>query len=63
MRVPKIIKDFGSHFFKAGYECYLVGGAIRNMTAGRKATDYDFATNAEPEEVKALFRRVIPTGI
>lgn len=63
MKVPRIVKDFGSHFFNAGYECYLVGGAIRNMIAGRKATDFDFATNAEPDEVKNLFRRVIPTGI
>lgn len=46
-----------------GFECYPVGGAVRDLLIGRKCTDYDFATNARPEEVASLFRNVIPTGI
>ncbi len=33
------------------------------MKAGIEVTDYDFATNAPPQEVMRLFKRVIPTGI
>ena len=63
MKIPLILREFGKIFSKAGFECYLVGGAVRNMAAEIPASDYDFATDALPEEVTALFRRVIPTGI
>lgn len=63
MKLPSFIKQFGHIFHKNGYQCYLVGGAIRNIIAGRPTSDFDFATNAEPKEVQRLFKRVIPTGI
>lgn len=63
MKVPQILHDFGDTFHNAGHECFLVGGAIRNMIAGFEITDYDFATDARPEKVMKLFKRVIPTGI
>ncbi len=36
---------------------------MRNMVLGYKPTDYDFATDAEPQQVMKIFRSVIPTGI
>jgi poly(A) polymerase len=42
---------------KAGYDAYVVGGAVRDLLLGREPKDFDVATNAEPEEVRALFRR------
>lgn len=42
---------------------YLVGGAVRDLVRGKPAKDWDLATNATPEEVQGMFRRVIPTGI
>jgi poly(A) polymerase len=39
-----------------GYEGYLVGGAVRDLLVGGHPKDFDVATNATPEEVKALFR-------
>jgi tRNA nucleotidyltransferase (CCA-adding enzyme) len=47
----------------AGFECYLVGGSVRDLLLGGDAFDYDFATNALPDKVMGLFRRVVPTGI
>lgn len=41
---------------KAGYEAYLVGGAVRDLLLGRHPKDFDVATNATPEQVQALFR-------
>jgi putative nucleotidyltransferase with HDIG domain len=63
MRVPRVVKEVGNKFLNAGFQCYLVGGAVRNMVAGYPVIDYDLATDAKPEQVIKLFRRVIPTGI
>ncbi len=40
----------------AGYEAYIVGGAVRDLILGRRAKDFDIATNARPEDVKRVFR-------
>lgn len=63
IRIPRIVKNFSSFFLEAGFQCYLVGGAVRDMLMGRKVQDFDIATDAIPEQVKKIFRRVIPTGI
>jgi len=54
---------FSQVFHRQGYVVYLVGGAIRNLLMGLPAKDFDFATDATPQEVSRLFRRVVPTGI
>lgn len=41
---------------KNGYQAYLVGGGVRDLLLGLKPKDFDIATDATPEEVKALFR-------
>jgi poly(A) polymerase len=40
---------------KSGYQAFLVGGCIRDALIGLHPKDFDVATNATPEEVKALF--------
>ena len=42
---------------QAGFQAYVVGGAVRDLLLGRRPKDYDVATDATPEEVRALFRR------
>ncbi len=42
---------------QAGYSAYVVGGAIRDLLLGLKPKDYDIATDATPEQVRAIFRR------
>ncbi|MCF0237103.1 MAG: HD domain-containing protein [Sphaerochaetaceae bacterium] len=61
--VPKEIKEFAQVFIDNGYCLYIVGGAVRDYLLSRKNSDYDFCTNARPEDVKKLFPHVIPTGI
>lgn len=39
-----------------GYRAYLVGGCVRDLLLGIKPKDWDVATSARPEEIKALFR-------
>jgi poly(A) polymerase len=41
----------------AGYQAYVVGGAVRDLLLGLTPKDFDVATNASPEEVHRLFRR------
>jgi poly(A) polymerase len=40
---------------KAGYQSFLVGGCVRDAMLGLHPKDFDVATNATPEEVRALF--------
>ena len=39
-----------------GYDAYLVGGGVRDILLGLEPKDFDIATNATPEQIKALFR-------
>jgi len=41
---------------EAGYEAFLVGGAVRDLLLGITPKDFDVATNALPEDVRRLFR-------
>jgi len=61
--IPPTIKQFATRFSEAGFSIYIVGGAVRDYYAGYSSHDYDFATDALPNEVMALFPKVIPTGI
>ncbi len=47
---------------QAGHEAYVVGGAVRDLLVGQRPKDFDVATNATPEQVKALFRRAFIIG-
>ena len=46
----------------AGYEAYIVGGAVRDLMVGLAPKDFDVATDATPEQVKSLFRRAFIIG-
>ncbi len=48
---------------EAGFECYMVGGSVRDLILGFPVYDFDFATNARPDRLMKLFRRTVPTGI
>src|SRR5574343_758100 len=47
---------------QAGFEAYIVGGAVRDLLLGLRPKDFDVATNATPEQVKSLFRRAFIIG-
>ncbi len=63
IKLPQQVADIITALEKAGYEAYAVGGCVRDSLLGRTPDDWDITTNAEPKEVKALFRRTIDTGI
>jgi poly(A) polymerase len=41
----------------AGFQAYVVGGAVRDLLLDRQPKDFDVATDATPEEVRRVFRR------
>lgn len=41
----------------AGYQAFVVGGAVRDLLLNRTPKDFDVATDATPEEVRRVFRR------
>ncbi len=57
-RAVKVVKTLTD----AGHEAYIVGGAVRDLLLGLRPKDFDVATNATPEQVKALFRRAFIIG-
>ena len=48
---------------RAGFEAYVVGGAVRDFVRGVHANDVDVTTSATPNEVKQLFKHTIDVGI
>lgn len=49
----------------AGWEAYVVGGAVRDALRGSPAGDWDITTNARPAQVERVFagERLIETGL
>src|SRR6478736_3223381 len=47
---------------EAGFEAYIVGGAVRDLLVGLRPKDFDVATSATPEQVKGLFPRAFIIG-
>ena len=46
-----------SRLQQAGFQAYVVGGAVRDLLQGIEPKDFDIATNAKPEEIRQIFRR------
>ncbi|MFA6074176.1 MAG: hypothetical protein WC758_08715, partial [Candidatus Woesearchaeota archaeon] len=42
-------------FAKANFEIYVVGGAVRDILTGKIVSDWDFTTNATPEEILKIY--------
>jgi tRNA nucleotidyltransferase (CCA-adding enzyme) len=63
MIFPRELLKFAEYFHKNNFQCFCVGGAVRDMLLGRRVTDFDIATDALPEDVQRIFRRTVPTGI
>ena len=63
---PKLVDERAANVVKtlhqAGYQAYVVGGAVRDLLLGLRPKDFDVATDATPEQVKSLFRRAFIIG-
>ena len=57
--LPKSVQEILRKFEKAGYEIYIVGGAVRDILMKKLTYDWDFTTNATPEEIL----KIVPGGL
>lgn len=48
---------------QAGFEAFIVGGAVRDYYLTKENHDVDIATSALPEEIQAIFPHTIDVGI
>jgi poly(A) polymerase len=54
--------DVVRRLHEAGYQALWAGGCVRDELLGLTPKDYDVATDARPEQVRALFRRTVAVG-
>ena len=79
LRIPEEIHGIGKDSFSdnaldaahrlidAGYEAYIIGGAIRDLVMGTETMDFDITTNASNEQISEVFENArfheIPSGL
>jgi tRNA nucleotidyltransferase (CCA-adding enzyme) len=65
IKVPESVSAVMRLLEDAGFECFVVGGYLRDSLLGRPTFDVDLATSATPEDVirSLTHYSVIPTGI
>ncbi len=61
--VPANVREVCATLTRAGHQAVTVGGAVRDALLGRAPGDWDVATSAHPDQVLALFRHTVPTGL
>ena len=65
MKLPGYVSKGMKLLEENGYECYVVGGAVRSFLLHLPVHDYDLTTDARPEEMQEVFRdyKTIETGL
>ncbi len=53
--IPENVRDCMTALKVAGFEVYLVGGAVRDFLMGRIPLDFDLATDAIPDQIMEVF--------
>ena len=53
--LPNSIKEVIATLVEAGYECYIVGGGVRDALLSLRPKDFDAVTNATPSQIKEVF--------
>lgn len=60
--IPMMTLRIVARLRSAGHDCYVVGGAVRDLLLGQTPKDFDILTTATPIQVKKLFRRAFIVG-
>ncbi len=63
MELPDSVVSILNRLENGGFSAFVAGGAVRDIIMGKTPHDYDIATNAKPQDVKAVFRHTIDSGI
>ena len=54
-KLPAEVQEIMAKFAKANFEIFIVGGAVRDLLMGKIVYDWDFTTNATPEEILKIY--------
>src|SRR3989344_2139046 len=54
-RLPPFVKKIIKKFEANNFQIYVVGGAVRDLITGIEVADWDFTTNATPEQILKIF--------
>lgn len=54
-KIPNHIKNILDKFQKNNFQIYIVGGAVRDLLMGKIVSDWDFTTDARPDDILKLF--------
>lgn len=55
LKTPEFVEKIIAEFENKGFEIYIVGGAVRDILTKKTVDDWDFTTNAKPEEIIKIF--------
>jgi len=55
LTAPNQVTEILEKFEKAGFEIYIVGGVVRDILLNKPLYDWDFTTNATPEQILELY--------
>lgn len=61
--VPRYVARIMNTIEEAGFECFLVGGCVRDMFLRRMPSDWDITSSAPPQEIMRIFEKTVPTGL
>lgn len=54
--IPEFVLTILNRVRGSGHHAFIVGGAVRDMLMGRKVSDWDIATSARTDQIRALFK-------
>jgi putative nucleotidyltransferase with HDIG domain len=54
-KIPKEVREILNALANAGFDAYIVGGCVRDLSIDRDPKDWDITTNAHPEKIQELF--------
>ncbi|PJE67848.1 hypothetical protein COU95_00080 [Candidatus Shapirobacteria bacterium CG10_big_fil_rev_8_21_14_0_10_40_9] len=55
LELPEFVLKILEKFEKAKFEIYIVGGSVRDLLLDREIIDWDFTTNATPNQILEIF--------
>lgn len=58
-QIPSFVLYVSQALEEAGFLSYLVGGCVRDLMLHVKPKDYDFTTNATPEQIIGIFDKTV----
>jgi len=63
MHVPTKVCELLTQINEAGFQSYVVGGAVRDSLLDKEPKDWDICTDASPDDIKEIFGKTLDTGI